>query len=73
MDAGNDFNTPLFELNRTVINSDDRLSVFAARVAGLTWRLNKIKSYLRPLKGKTKSSREKKFKLSQNLIKNIFF
>ncbi|MEP6904090.1 MAG: polysaccharide deacetylase family protein [Actinomycetota bacterium] len=73
MDAGNDFETNLFKLNRTVINSDDAVPLFAARVAGITWRLGKIKDYLRPLKNKTKLSSEEKLKLSQNFIKNILF
>ncbi len=73
MDAGNDFETNLFKLNRTVINSDDALPLFAARVAGVTWRLGKIKDYLRPLKNKAKLSEEERLKLSQDFIKNILF
>lgn len=69
-DAGNDFQTDLFRLNRTVINSDDDLSLFAARVAGITWRLLKIKKSL--LKVKTVFSNERKLKLSIDFIKNIF-
>lgn len=73
MDAGNDFETNLFKLNRTVINSDDDLPLFAARIAGFTWRINQIKNHLRPLKNKTNLSRAEELKLSQDFIKNIFF
>jgi peptidoglycan/xylan/chitin deacetylase (PgdA/CDA1 family) len=72
-DAGNDFETNLFKLNRTVINSDDNLHLFAARVAGITWQWNKIKNYLRPLKNNNKLSEEERLKLSQDFIKNIIF
>jgi peptidoglycan/xylan/chitin deacetylase (PgdA/CDA1 family) len=71
-DAGNDFETNLFKLNRTVINSDDDLPLFAARVAGVTWRLNKIKNLLRPLKTKAGLSNERKLNLSEDFIKNTF-
>ena len=71
-DAGNDFETNLFNLNRTVINSDDALPAFAARVAGLTWRLNKIKNKLRSLIGKTGTASEGKFKLSADFIIKVF-
>lgn len=73
VDAGNDSNTPLFRLNRTVINSDDSMNLFAARLAGVTWRLNKIKNYLRPLRNKAKSVTDDKVKFTQGFIKNIFF
>lgn len=72
-DAGNDFETNLFRLNRTVINSDDHLPLFAARLAGITWRLNKIKDFLRPFRSKAGLSKKEKLKLSQNFIKNVFF
>lgn len=72
-DAGNDYKTNLFSLNRTIINADDDLYLFAARVAGITGRFNKIKNLLRPLKTKAKNSKQAKINLSQNYIKNIFF
>jgi peptidoglycan/xylan/chitin deacetylase (PgdA/CDA1 family) len=72
-DAGNDFRTDLFKLNRTVINSDDEMPLFAARVAGVTWRIGKIKDYLRPFKNKAGLSNETMIKLKQNHIKNILF
>lgn len=72
-DAGNDFETNLFGLNRTIINSDDDLPLFAARVAGITGKFNKLKNLLRPLKNKARISHEGKVKLRQGFIKNIFF
>jgi peptidoglycan/xylan/chitin deacetylase (PgdA/CDA1 family) len=70
MDAGNDFGTPLFNLNRTIINSDDSICVFAARLAGITWRINKIKNRLKRLKSKFALIRKEKTELNQNFIKN---
>lgn len=72
-DAGNDYETNLFKLNRTIINSDDDLPLFAARLSGLTGTFNKIKDFLRPLKTKAKYSKQAGVKLSQNYIKNILF
>lgn len=68
-DAGNDFETDLFSLNRTAINSDDGLPVFAARVAGLTWRLNKIKNKVRGITNRAEISDEGKLNLNMDLIK----
>jgi len=69
-DAGNDFKTNLFKLNRTVINSDDYLPMFAARVAGITWRFSRLKNYLRPLKVRAGLSNDRKLNLSEDFIKN---
>lgn len=73
MDAGNNFETHLFRLNRTVINSDESPALFAARVAGITGHMSEIKNYLRPLKTKVGFSNEEKLKLTESFIKNIFF
>jgi peptidoglycan/xylan/chitin deacetylase (PgdA/CDA1 family) len=72
-DAGNDFETNLFDLNRTVINSDDDLHLFAARLAGLTWRLKQLKTFLRLSKLKNGLRSEKEVKTNKDFAKNISF
>jgi peptidoglycan/xylan/chitin deacetylase (PgdA/CDA1 family) len=72
-DAGNDLETPLFALNRTVINSDDELGLFAARLAGVTWRIERLKNFLRPWRDKARHAKKEKLKLTAGVIKNTIF
>jgi peptidoglycan/xylan/chitin deacetylase (PgdA/CDA1 family) len=41
----NDCDADIFALSRTTIASDDELPTFAARVSGLTWWVNKLRSF----------------------------
>lgn len=72
-DAGNNPKTNLFRLNRTIINSDDDLNVFAARLAGVTWRLDQIKSYLRPVLNKDGVPRKENLRMNRGFIKNVLY
>lgn len=58
-DAGpNSKRVPMHALGRTVIASDDDVPAFAARVCGLTWRVNRIK---RMFRAQTKDSWDRSF------------
>ncbi len=61
------FNTHLtnaFELNRIVISSDDSLTIFAARIAGITVLVDRIRRWA----GREASTGEKKFHQEHPLI-----
>jgi len=73
IDAGNDFETNLFSLNRTVIKSDDDPYLFAARLAGITWRLKQLKNLVRVSNVKAGMSKDEKLKLNEDFIKNASF
>ena len=43
----NDVDSNLFSLRRTVISDDDDLTIFAARVAGITWWADNVREFFR--------------------------
>lgn len=52
--GGNSPETNPYLLRRTIIDSDDDLAVFAARLSGLTWWFDVAKNFLRPVVNKIK-------------------
>lgn len=61
-DGGNNKDTSPYLLNRIIINSDDTLYLFAARIAGITGLIKQIRISFSPLIQKIKSLKELKKK-----------